>query len=69
MAFDDSTEDLESQDLRLDMTGKPLLAADQELRMRCVEAAALAVSGCQFAVQGFQVKKIADEMERYVKGG
>lgn len=45
------------------------LTPDQELRMRCVEAAARAVSGCAFMVSGQMLKTIADELERHVKGG
>lgn len=67
----DSAEPLEGSELSVDTYHHPNipLTPDQELRMRCVEAAALAVSGCTFTIQGETVKQIADVLERHVKGG
>lgn len=71
MAFDDeSTVDLESQEILVDKHARLLLTPEQELRMRCVEAVALSVSGAQYPIQSATVlKNMADEIERYVRGG
>jgi hypothetical protein len=48
------------------MTPGPL--SSKEVRLRCVEAAARAVSGTQFAVPSTTVLDLAKKMEEWING-
>jgi hypothetical protein len=42
---------------------------DEEIRLRCIEAAARACSGNQYPQMGYSITKVAKDLERYMRTG